>query len=78
MLIKGIPSGDGECWCLLVTKETFTTLSGKEPEDEFDKVNKKGPYCYRIYPNTLFDIDYRTKDEVYLFSVEAQRLSELT
>ena len=36
MIIEGIPSGDLECWCLLVTKETFTELMGKPPDNEFD------------------------------------------
>lgn len=79
MFIKGIPSGDGECWCLLVTRETFEALTGGPPDDEFDKMKVKTDkaYCYKVYPCTLFDISFEKK-HIYLFSIEAQPFSELT
>ena len=58
MIIDGIPSGDCECWCFLVTKETFKSVTGKKPDRRWDvgRFAKKGsPYRYMLYPNHLFD-----------------------
>lgn len=64
--ITGIPSGDLECWCLLVDRETFIAVKGKEPEDlagpeeEHDYHSDVGrfavegsPYRYMLYPHDL-------------------------
>lgn len=77
MIIKGIPSGDCECWCLLVTKKTFTDLKGSPP-GEFDsgRFAKKGsPYRYMVYPDTLFGFGERGngKGELCIISVDVKR-----
>lgn len=72
MIIEGIPSGDLECWCLLVTRETFITLAKKKP-DKYDigRFAKKGsPYRYMIYPTDLLGIDYREKS-LHVITVSA-------
>ena len=53
--VKGIPSGDHECWCLLVTKEDFERVTQRAAE-EFDQgpfAAKDSPYRYMLYPNYL-------------------------
>lgn len=83
MIIEGIPSGDLECWCLLVTKETFTELTGKKPDQKYDvgRFAKKGsPYRYMIYPHTLFNEDLRSveKKELLVISVDVIEKKKLT
>lgn len=76
MIIEGIPSGDLECWCLLVTKETFTKLTGQKPDKKYDvgRFAKKGsPYRYMVYPNTLFSEDPKAmagKEKLLVISVD--------
>ena len=76
MIIEGIPSGDLECWCLLVTKETFTEVMGKTPDMRWDvgRFAKKGsPYRYMLYPNALFSDDPKAlpnKDKLLVISVD--------
>jgi hypothetical protein len=80
MIIEGIPSGDLECWCLLVTKETFTDLMGKPPDDEFDvgRFAKKGSkYRYMIYPSVLIDEEKHGKKEVLVISIDVKRKKDL-
>ena len=53
--VKGIPSGDLECWCLLVTKEDFERIT-QRPAEEWDEgrfAAKDSPYRYMLYPNYL-------------------------
>lgn len=82
VIIEGIPSGDLECWCLLVTLQTFEELTGKKP-GQFDvgRFAKKGsPYRYMIYPDTLLfgeDAYKREKAEVYVISVDVIRKKDL-
>jgi len=73
MIIEGIPSGDLECWCLLVTKETFIKLTGKKPDQKYDvgRFAKKGSlHRYMIYPHDMLGIDAHDKS-LYVISVEA-------
>lgn len=72
MIIDGIPSGDCECWCFLVTKETFKSVTGKKPDRRWDvgRFAKKGsPYRYMLYPGHL--IGYDDKDKLVTLSIEA-------
>lgn len=83
MIIEGIPSGDLECWCLLVTKETFKELTGKAPDPKYDVgrfAKKKSPFRYMIYPHTLFNEDLKTpagKEEVLVISVDVVKKKDL-
>jgi hypothetical protein len=63
--IEGIPSGDGECFCLDVTPEEYIRFKGKESYDteaafreDFNKECMREMYPsdapWRIYPNDLF------------------------
>lgn len=72
MIIEGIPSGDLECFCLLVTKETFTELTGKKPgQYDVGRFAKKGsPHRYMIYPHDMLGIDAHDKS-LHVISVEA-------
>lgn len=50
----GIPAGDYECFCWSVDKETFTRITGREP-DEFDMFpDRPGmPFgTYKLYADT--------------------------
>lgn len=53
--IQGVPSGDWECWCLLVTKEDYRRVRGKDPEehDEGPFAQEASPYRYKLYPDDL-------------------------
>lgn len=57
--ITGIPSGDLECWCLLVDKATFVALAGHDPEEwDHGRFAKEGsPYQYALYPHDLIKDD---------------------
>lgn len=80
MIIEGIPSGDFECWCLLVTKETFTELTGKPPDEEFDVghfAEKKSKYRYKVYPCTLIGQERHGKKEVLVISVDVIKKKDL-
>ena len=64
MKIKGIMTGDFECWCLAVDRATFIKVKGKKP-DQFDQatfyLGKK--FKYKLYPSDLFG---RSKDPIEL------------
>ena len=71
MILRGIPSGDGECWCFLVDRETFKDITGKAPE-EFDTHKGKGKYKYKLYPGHLIDqYDSGLTGQEVILSVEA-------
>ena len=84
MIIEGIPSGDLECWCLLVTRETFIELTGKKPHHKWDvgRFAKKGsPYRYMIYPHSLFSEDPQVsidKEKLLVISVDVIEKKKLT
>ena len=52
LIFQGIPSGDHECFCFAVDKETFIKFNKREP-DKYDicpfHIDK-----YKLYPNKLF------------------------
>lgn len=80
MIIEGIPSGDLECFCLLVRKETFIELTGKKPDPKYDvgRFAKKGSeYRYMLYPCDMLGIDYNEKDNVFVISVEAVKKKDV-
>lgn len=69
MMITGIPSGDLECWCLLVDRATFKAVKGVEPEDrpgeeheyrgDVGRFAQEGsPYRYMLYPDDLFPCEH--------------------
>lgn len=72
MIIEGIPSGDLECWCLLVTKETFTELTGRKPgKYDIGRFATKGsPHRYMVGPMDMLGIDHHDKS-LHVISVEA-------
>lgn len=77
MIIEGIPSGDMECFCLLVTKETFEELTGKKPDPKYDsgRFAKKGsPYRYAVYPMDIFGFEDKS---LHLISVEAVKKAKV-
>lgn len=49
---EGIPSGDYECFCFAVDRETFVRVNGTEP-NEYDG-NHFHEGLYSLYPNALF------------------------
>lgn len=53
MILRGVPSGDGECWCLLVTREYFRVVMGRYPDKDERAPGKPGPYQYRMYPSSF-------------------------
>lgn len=74
MIIKGIPSGDLECWVFLVDKKTFTEVTGKPPckYDLGPRAPKRSPYRYMLGPGALIDeYDRQLKGKVVILSVEA-------
>lgn len=80
MIFEGIPSGDLECFCLLVTKETFVEMTGKKPDPRWDvgRFAKKGsPYRYMLYPHDMLGIDAHDKGNVFVISVEATKKKEV-
>lgn len=62
MKVKGVVSGDGECWCFLVTRYTYIKVTGRNPS-QFDtgRSAKGGPYRYRLYPGHLIGFDLGDK-----------------
>lgn len=70
MILTGVPSGDYECWCFLVDRETFKAVKGKYPEDPtkdetgHEMLNDVGhfavpgsPYKYMVYPSDLIKVE---------------------
>lgn len=64
IILNGIPSGDHECWCLLVDKETLKRVEGHEPDEDFDVgpfAPEGSPYRYKVYPCSLLAGGYLNK-----------------
>lgn len=66
---EGLISGDGECFCFNVDRETFIRLMGEEPSiydySEFD-LNDNGNIVpkgnkFRVYPGAIFGYDKEKK-----------------
>jgi len=57
MILEGIPSGDLECWCFLVDRNTFINVTGRKPKQyNVGRFAKKGsPHRYMLYPESLID-----------------------
>lgn len=73
MILKGVPSGDLECWCFLVDKKTFIEVKGKEPEEWDVAPRAKAPYRYRLYPGEIFDEhDRGLKGKVVILAVDME------
>lgn len=75
MIVEGIPSGDLECWCFLVTKETFKAVTGEDPDEEYDVgrfAKENSPHRYMIYPHHLVGFDNR--DKLLRISIEVKEL----
>lgn len=83
MIIEGIPSGDLECWCFLVDRETFKRVTGEYPQEPEKDANgyemlwdvgrfakENSPYRYMIYPHHLVGFDNR--DKLVRISIEVQ------
>lgn len=61
MIVTGIPSGDHECWCLLVSIGDFQRIKGVMPDEELDVgpfAKNDSIYRYMIYPDDLLP-DFR-------------------
>lgn len=72
--VEGIPSGDLECWCLLVDRKTFISIEKRKP-GKFDvgRFAKAGsPYKYMIYPTQLIGESLSQKNEVWVISIDAK------
>lgn len=57
--VRGVPSGDHECFCLLVEKDDFKRVTGREPDDELDVgpfATEGSPYRYMVYPSALLGL----------------------
>lgn len=79
MIFEGIPSGDLECFCLLVTKETFKALTGNDPNRKWDVgrfAEKGSPHRYVIYPCQMFGFEPGEKS-LHVISVEAVKKEKL-
>lgn len=60
MKIRGVSSGDGECWCFLVTRHTYRKVTGKSPtrwDRQHRGVQKGSAYKYKLYPGHLIGWD---------------------
>jgi hypothetical protein len=67
---NGILSGDGECFCWVVDKETFIEIIGEEPEVPWDSSR----YCegkYNIYPGDLFGV---SENKEMNFSISIKKI----
>lgn len=77
MIIEGILSGDLECWCLLVSKETFHRVTGERPNEKYDVghfAEKGSPYRYMLYPNHIFGGSMgERKGEVLVISLDVKK-----
>ncbi len=49
---EGIPSGDHECFCFAVDRETFIRIEEREPERPEENHFNHG--MFNLYPNALF------------------------
>lgn len=66
---QGVPSGDHESFCWDVTKETFITITGEEPDERWDKSYfYKG--LYRLYPNDLYGFDNKHRYATTTITIE--------
>lgn len=71
MKFKAKLSGDGECFCFLVDKDTYIRLKGKKEYTKELKLNKEMnkeigcniPFEYYIYPRDLFGYNKETEVE---------------
>lgn len=76
IIVEGIPSGDHECFCLLVTREDFKRLEGHDPDEEFDvgPFAKEGsPYRYKLYPRTFLGLDLEDKGRPFTFKIDVSK-----
>jgi hypothetical protein len=79
MILEGIPSGDLECFCLLVTKETFEEMTGRKPDPKYDvgRFAKKGsPHRYMLYPCDMLGLDPGDRS-LHVISVEAVKKAKV-
>ena len=53
MIVKGIPSGDLECWCFNVTAEDYKRITGRDPEG-WEARFPVDEYKYSLYPSDIF------------------------
>lgn len=53
--VEGVMTGDFECWCLAVSRQTFIDVTGRKPTTH-DKVTFAcgKEYKYQVYPSDLF------------------------
>lgn len=75
MIIDGIPSGDLECWCLLVDKKTFKAVTGEFPDEEFDVGHfaaGDSSYRYKLYPSHL--VGFENKGKLLRITFEVKEL----
>lgn len=80
MIFEGIPSGDLECFCLLVTKETFVEMTGRKPDRRWDVgrfAKKDSPYRYMLYPGDMLGLELNDKGDVFVISVEATKKKDV-
>ncbi len=72
--VEGIPFGDGECWCFLVTKATFERVTSREPvrgdSTSLDLI-PGGGFRYRLYPGDL--IGYESKGALVKLCMEVTK-----
>lgn len=70
MIIKGIPSGDLECWCLLVSANTFEHVTGKPPRRTEDRGKfAKGEFKYALYPTHIIPVPDEKKGKPVTISI---------
>jgi hypothetical protein len=67
VIFKAIPSGDYECFCFDVDRETFKRLTKHNPNKHDKSTFNKG--LYKIYPFHLFGHE----DRVLKFSIEVEK-----
>lgn len=56
MILTGVPSGDYECWCFLVTAEDYRRVTGRD-EKGWEGRWPVGEYKYALYPSDLIKVE---------------------
>lgn len=56
MIVKGMASGDMECWCFLVTAEDYRRITGRS-EEGWEARYPQGDYKYALYPSDLIKVE---------------------
>lgn len=78
---EGIPSGDYECFCWDVDRETFIRLTGREPLEPEEGCVLDGSYfddgLYKVYPSEVMDLPLNDeRGKKYKFTLKVENVTE--